>query len=47
MTRVLSILVGTLRLACLIFGTVRTLIAFVILAIAIGTVTIAFQKEVE
>ena len=39
-TLALSIFVGICRLLCLISGTVLTLLAFVILAIAIGTVAI-------
>lgn len=46
-TLALSILVGALRLACLISGTVLTLLAFVILVIAIGTVTIVGHPLIE
>ena len=39
-TLALSIAVGVCRLACVFYGMVLTLLALVILAIAIGTVTI-------
>lgn len=39
-TLALSVIVGVCRLLCLISGTVLTLLAFVILAIAIGMVAI-------
>ena len=39
-TLALSTIVGVCRLACALFGTVLTLLALVILAIAIGTVAI-------
>lgn len=39
-TLALSIVVGVCRLACVLSGTVLTLLALVILAIAIGTVAI-------
>lgn len=39
-TLALSILVAVLRLACLVSGTILTILALVILAIAIGTVVL-------
>ena len=46
-TLMLSIVVGVCRLLCLISNTVLALLAFVILAIAIGTVTIVGEPMIE
>ena len=46
-TITLSIVVGVSRLLCLISNTVLMLLAFVILAIAIGTVTIVGEPLIE
>ena len=46
-TLAISIVVGVCRLICLISNTVLTLLAFIILAIAIGTVAIVGKPLAE
>ena len=46
-TLALSVIVGVCRLLCLLSGTVLTLLAFVILAIAIGMVAIVGAPLME